>query len=98
MSSEYLIPRPRPQAPPYEAADVAQGLGRALGVYLFPLLVRLDQVLDKRLVRTFLQTIEAIIAFRDRLHSLLLSELGGYLLSAEQARAGTKRLSNLLHS
>lgn len=98
MSSQYLIARRRLQAPPYEAADVAQGLGRALAVYLFPLLVSLDQVLDKRLVRTFLQTIEAIIAFRDRIHGLLLSELGGYLLSAEQARAGTKRLSNLLHS
>lgn len=98
MSSQYLIPRHRLQPPPYEAADVAQGLGRALGVYLFPLLVSLDQVLDKRLVRTFLQAIEAIIAFRDRIHSLLLSELGGYVLSAEQARAGTKRLSNLLHS
>jgi hypothetical protein len=29
---------------------------------------------------------------------LLLSELGGYLASADHAPAGTKRLSNLLHS
>jgi hypothetical protein len=98
MSSQYLIPRRRVQAPPYQAADVAQALGRALAVYLFPLLVRLDQQLDKRLVRTFLRSIQAILTFRDRMHGLLLSELGGYLLSAEQARAGTKRISNLLHS
>jgi hypothetical protein len=29
---------------------------------------------------------------------LLLSELGSYLLSAQQCEAGTKRLSNLIHS
>jgi hypothetical protein len=34
--------------------------------------------------------------FRNRAHGLLLSELGGYLLSPSHAPAGTKRLSNLL--
>jgi hypothetical protein len=33
-----------------------------------------------------------------RAHGLLLSELGAYLLTPEQAPAGTKRLSNLLRS
>lgn len=98
MSSQYVMRQERPQAPPYETAAIAQALGRELALYLFPLLVTLDQLLDKRLVRTFLQTIEAILAFRDRLHGLLLSELGGYILSEEHARAGTKRLSNVLHS
>ena len=49
-------------------------------------------------MRTFLQTIQVILAYRDRVGGLLLSELGGYLLSPEQAPAGSKRLSNLLHS
>jgi hypothetical protein len=50
------------------------------------------------LVRTFVQIIAVILTFRDRANGLLLSELGGYLLSPEHAPAGTKRLSNLLHS
>lgn len=49
-------------------------------------------------MRTFLHTIQVIITFRDRVGGLLLSELGGYLLSPDQAPAGTKRLSNLLHA
>jgi len=67
-------------------------------LFLFPLLVTLDQLLDKRLVCPFLQTIPVIIASRDCVGGLLLSELGGYLLSPDQAPAGTKRLNNLLHS
>jgi hypothetical protein len=38
------------------------------------LLVELDDVLDKRLVRTFLQVIAVILTFRDRANGLLLSE------------------------
>jgi hypothetical protein len=40
----------------------------------------------------------AIVQFRNRGCGLLLSELGGYILSPQQAPAGTKRLSNLLRS
>jgi len=69
-----------------------------LAPFLFPLRVELDRLLDKRLVRTFLQIIAVILTFRDRANGLLLSELAGYLLTAAQAPAGTKRLSNLLHS
>jgi hypothetical protein len=29
---------------------------------------------------------------------LILTELGGYLLSPDQAPAGTKRISNLIHA
>jgi hypothetical protein len=50
------------------------------------------------LVRTFLGLVMAILLHRHRNHGLLLSELGGYLLGAEYARAGTKRISNLVHS
>ena len=39
-----------------------------------------------------------IVMHRHRNHGLLLSELGGYLMGAEQAPAGTKRISNLIHS
>jgi hypothetical protein len=98
MQTQYLIRSQAPQVPPYDAAQMAQGLGGQLAHFLFPLLVQLDVQLDKRLVRTFLQTIEVIITFRDRAHGLLLSELGGYLDTPDKAPAGTKRLSNLLHS
>ncbi len=80
--------------PPYDAACMAQGLSAQLAHFLFPLLVELD----KRLVRTFLQIVAVMLTFRDRVNGLLLSELGGYMLSPDHAPAGTKRLSNLLHS
>ena len=96
--SKYLIRQEPPQVPPYDAGGMAQSLCAHLAHFLFPLLVELDEMLDKRLVRTFLQIIAVILTFRDRANGLLLSELGGYLLSPDQAPAGTKRLSNLLHS
>jgi Transposase DDE domain len=95
---KYLIRLDAPQVPPYDPAAIAAGLTVQLGQFLFPLLVELDRLLDKRLVRTFVQSIAVILTFRDRANGLLLSELGGYLLSPEHAPAGTKRLSNLLHS
>jgi len=78
--------------------SLASGLHHALVTFLTPLLHQLDCQLDVRLVRTFLATIRAILCFRHRSHGLLLSELGGYLLSPAHAPAGTKRLSNLLRS
>lgn len=65
---------------------------------LWPVLVSLKQRLDRRLVQTFLGVVMAIVMHRHRNHGLLLSELGGYLLGAEHCRAGTKRISNLVHS
>jgi hypothetical protein len=97
MPHQYLMPVPAEQELPYEAADIAQGLGIQLATFLFPLLVTLDGVLDKRLVRTFLLSIQLILTFRDRVHGLFLSEMGGFLLSVEHERAGTKRLANVLH-
>lgn len=78
--------------------DMAQYLASQLEAFLQPLLLWLDTTLDKRLVRTFLHTVQAILQFRHRAHGLLLSELGAYLLSPAHAPTGTKRLSNLLHS
>ncbi len=89
---------------PVSAAPVQPALARAplltthfLSV-LTPLLQRLDAQIDRRLVRTFVATIAAILTWRNRPHGLLRSELGAYILSPQQAPAGTTRLSNLLHS
>lgn len=76
----------------------AEQLAHAVEHFLHPLLVCLDLVLDRRLVRTFAQAVMAIIVHRSRSTGLWLSELGGVVLSADHAPAGTKRLSNLLLS
>ena len=73
-------------------------LAERLSLFLAPLLASLDARLDKRLVRTFVRLVQVIISFRHASQGLLLSELGGYLLSPAQAPAGTKRISNLLRS
>ena len=74
-------------AGPRAAPAVAQALEDHLGAFLSPILDRLDAVADKRLVRTFLATIRAILTFRHGRCGLLLSELGGYLLSPAHAAA-----------
>jgi hypothetical protein len=66
--------------------------------FLAPLLARLDEQLDSRLVRTLGATVEVLLQNRYRSTGLLLSELGAFLTSPEHAPAGTKRLSNLLRS
>ena len=85
-----------------ESEQVSQALAQKLESYLFPLLQVLDRLLDKRLVRTFLQCCVAILRFRNSKQGLLLSELGSYLGGyqgiSEAAPAGTKRISNLLRS
>ncbi len=43
-----------------------------------------------------MQTVEAIVAFRDRCNGLWLSELGGYL-DELGGGGGTKRLETLIH-
>jgi hypothetical protein len=58
----------------------------------------LNEKIDRRLVSTFFGLVMAILMNRHRNHGLLLSELGGYLLGPERCCAGTKRISNLLHS
>src|SRR6266550_2937000 len=87
-----------PASAAQDSALVAHSLSRHLTAFLAPVLRTLDQQLDRRLVSTFLATLIAIVQWRNRAHGLLLSELGAYLLTPEQAPAGTKRLSNLLRS
>lgn len=97
MSEKYLIVAQQEQALPYDPQTMAEGVGLALLSFLGPLLLELDQWLDKRLIRTFVQAIEAMLTFRDRINGLLLSELGSYLDPIGQG-GGTKRLSRLLHN
>jgi hypothetical protein len=66
--------------------------------FLRPVGERLAEQLDIRLVRTAIDLVQVIITHRHRHLGLLLSELGGYLLGPEQAPAGAKRISNLLHA
>ncbi len=75
-----------------------QDFGVRLEEFVRPLLEEMDRQVDKRLVRTFLKALAAIIRFRHNAYGLLLSELGAYILTPEHAPAGTKRLSNLLRS
>jgi hypothetical protein len=77
---------------------VARELEAELERFLAPLVVWLDTLLDKRLVRTLVASIVALVEWRNRAHGLLLSELGAYICDPAHAPAGTKRLSNLLRS
>ena len=83
---------------PCSASALASILSARLESFLAPLLLRLDQVLDRRLVQTFAATISILLQQRYRATGLLLSELGAFLAGFEHAPAGTKRLSNLLRS
>jgi Transposase DDE domain len=98
MQSKYDILQSSEQ----DNQHVSQELAQLLENYLTPLLQILDLLLDKRLVRTFVQCCVAILRFRNMKQGLLLSELGAYLQGyqgqSEAAPAGTKRISNLLRS
>jgi hypothetical protein len=98
MPDQYLIVPDPPQVPAFDPEKMAQGLGHLLLTFLGPLMWELDRSVDKRLIRTFAHTIEAILTFRDQMRGLLLTELGGYLDRVEGGGGGTKRLSRLLHS
>jgi hypothetical protein len=77
---------------------LSMALTQQLLSFLDPLLKQLNACIDKRLIRTLLDTVIAIVLFRDRAPNLLLNELGAYIASPTHAPAGTKRLSNLLRS
>lgn len=66
--------------------------------FVRPFLQEMAHHLDRRLVQTLLDVLLVMVMHRHRNHGLLLSELGGYLLGAQHAPAGTKRISNLLRS
>ena len=54
----------------------SQELADQLASFVSPLLQWLDSQLDKRLVRTFLRSLQAILMLRHPRYGLLLSELG----------------------
>src|SRR6185503_14948013 len=81
-----------------ERQEKTKELEKKLVKELWPLLVGLKQRVDRRLVKTLLGVVMTILLHRHRNHGLLLSELRGYLLEPEHCQAGTKRISNLLHS
>lgn len=66
--------------------------------FLQPLLEQLHGLVDRRLVKTFLDLVMVILMHRHRNNGLLLSELGDHLLGGERGPAGVKRIANLLHS
>jgi hypothetical protein len=77
---------------------VAHTLRSHLIQFLRPVAERLVAKLDVRLVQTALDLVQVILTHRHRALGLLLTELGGYLLSPAQAPAGAKRISNLVHA
>jgi Transposase DDE domain len=77
---------------------LATTLRRRLIQFLRPVADQLATKLDIRLVQTALDLVQAIITHRHGRLSLLLAELGSYLLGPAQAPAGTKRISNLIHA
>ena len=78
--------------------DKSRVLEHHLYGFMGDLLWGMNKKIDRRLVSTLFGLVMAIIMHRHRNHGLLLSELGGYLLGPERCCAGTKRISNLLHS
>jgi Transposase DDE domain len=81
-----------------EIQQALPGLAHQLETYLEPLLIWLDAYLDKRLVRTFVYAIAAILQFRGNQQALQLSELGAYLPGSGREPARTKKLQRLLMS
>jgi len=98
MSPKYDILQENEQ----DCQRASQELAEMLELFLSPLLIVLDRLLDKRLVRTFVQCMVAIIRFRNNKQGLLLSELGSYMDGyrglSKNAPAGTKRVGNLIRS
>jgi DDE family transposase len=85
-----------------EVGQLSQYLTQELETFFAPFLLMLVNVLDKRLVRTCLESLVALMRFRNNKQGLLLSELGSYmdmyLGHAKTATAGTKRLGKFIRS
>jgi hypothetical protein len=105
MSAQYAIvpfvaQAERPKQPTErQASAMSEGFGQRLLEFLGPLVQHLHEVnkVDKRPLKTLVQTVEAILAFRDRCNGLLFWELGGYLDQLGGGGGGVKRLETLIH-
>lgn len=82
--------------PVCDPKQLSEQYGTRLLRFLFPLVQELHRTVDIRPLRTLVQTVEAILAFRDSTHGLLLTELGSYLDGLEGGTGGTKRLGTVL--
>jgi len=79
-----------------ECAECSEQYAKKFARFLEPLLRELYERVDKRPLGTLVQTVEAMLAFRDSSHGLLLTELGGYLDKLGERGGGTKRLGTLV--
>ncbi len=79
----------------FEPRLLAEQYGSHLLRFLSPLAKELHSSMDIRPLRTLVQTVEALVAFRDSTHGLLLTELGSYL-DGLGGSGGTKRLGTLM--
>ena len=79
-----------------ECAEYSEQYAKKFARFLEPLLRELHERVDKRPLGTLVQTVEAMLAFRDSSHGLLLTELGGYLDQLGEGGGGTKRLGTLV--
>jgi hypothetical protein len=86
------------QAEKQESQEKSWELLQVCIQFLTPLLVKLNQQMDIRLVNTLLDLFRVIVIHRERHQGLILSELGGELLGEAHAPAGSKRIGNLLRS
>src|SRR5207248_2588165 len=81
----------------FEVHELSEQYGMDFVHFLTPLLRKLYQTVDIRPLRTLVQTVEAILTFRDQSHGLLLSELGDHMDGLEGGGGGTKRLETVIH-
>src|SRR5947209_8454679 len=81
----------------FEVNELSEQYGTDFVRFLSPLLHKLYQTGDIRPLRTLVQTVEAILTFRDQSHGLLLWELGDHMDGLEGGGGGTKRLETVIH-
>jgi hypothetical protein len=93
-----MLKRTATSARPQIAPGVSRLLEEVCYTFCQDLLRTLDRQLDRRLVETFFAVVLVVLRHRHGMHGLLLSEMGGWLVGAAAACAGTKRLKKLLYS
>jgi hypothetical protein len=81
-----------------ESREKSEECAQQVAAFLRPMLGRLNEHVDRRIVQTLLDLVQIILIHRHRNQALILSELGGELLGEAHAPAGAKRIGNLLHS
>ena len=83
---------------PESCLKLSRASKRSLESFMGSLLVTLNELMDKRLVRTLYLLTELLASLSKSRHSLQLTTLGGRLLGEFQSTAGMKRIHRLLES